>query len=92
MRKMGMLSAVLVLIAAFLGVKSLTAFGYGAGDIVAILVPMALLVALFFTGLTYVGLWSARRLNRASAPSKTEPPATGETPSDPASPGEPGRD
>ena len=66
MRKMGMFSAVLVLIAVFLGVKSLTAFGYDAWDIVVILAPMAVLVALFFTGVTYLGLWSVRRLNKAA--------------------------
>lgn len=67
-----MFSAVLVLIAVSLGVKSLTAFGYGAWDIVVILVPMAVLVALFFTGVTYLGFWSVRRLNETAETSKTE--------------------
>lgn len=66
MRAMGILSAVLVFIAVFVGVKSLTAFGYGSWDIVVILAPVAILVALFFTGVTYAGLWSVRWLNRAA--------------------------
>lgn len=81
-----MLSAVLVLIASFLGVKSLTAFGFGAWDIVVILAPMALLVALFFTGVTYVGVWSVRRLNRGAEPAspdnRPEPASTSESSGD----------
>jgi len=63
---MTMISALLVLFAVFVGVSSLSAFGYSAWEIVVILVPMAILVALFFTGVTYFGLWSVRRLNRAA--------------------------
>jgi len=65
-RIMTMISALLVLFAVFVGVSSLSAFGYSAWEIVVILVPMAILVALFFTGVTYFGLWSVRRLNRAA--------------------------
>lgn len=61
-----MVAAVLVLIAVFVGVKSLTAFGYGAREIFGLLGPTAILVALFFTGLTYGALWWVRRLNRGS--------------------------
>lgn len=77
MRIMGMISAVLVLIATFVAVKSLTAFGYGAREIFGILGPMAIVVALFFAGLTYGALWWVRRLNRAS--DQATPPARART-------------
>jgi len=62
---MGIIAAVFTLVAAFFGVSSLTAFGFGAWDIVVILVPMAIGVALFFWGVLRFGLWTARALNRA---------------------------
>jgi len=64
LRWMGMLSTLLVLIAVFFGISSLTAFGFGGWDIVVILVPMAVGVALFVWGVTRFGIWSARMLNR----------------------------
>lgn len=64
MRIMGMIAAVLVLVAAAIGIKSLTGFGYGSWQIVEILVPMAIGVTLFFAAVTYLaGRW-ARHLNR----------------------------
>ena len=69
MRVMGMISAVLVLIAVSIAIKSLTAFGFGSWQIVEILVPMGIGVAVFFAGVTYLGLWSVRRLNRSTADS-----------------------
>lgn len=65
MRWMGMISALLTLIAVFFGVSSLTAFGFGGWDILVILVPMAVGVTLFFWGVTCFGVWSARMLNRS---------------------------
>lgn len=67
-----MVATALVLIAVFVAVKSLTAFGYGAREIFGILWPMAILVALFFAGLTYTALWTVRRLNRGSQ--RPQPP------------------
>ncbi len=72
MRWMGMIAALFTLIAVFFGVSSLTAFGYGAWDIVVILVPVGIGVALFLTGLIYFGAWSARKLHERS-PSDDEP-------------------
>lgn len=69
MRWMGMLSALLVLIAVVVGVSSLTAFGFGGWDIVVILVPMAIGVALFVWGVTRFGVWTARMLNRSESDS-----------------------
>lgn len=66
MRWMGMIAALFTLIAVFFGISSLTAFGYGAWDILVILLPMGIGVALFFTGLTYFGAWTARKLNEKS--------------------------
>lgn len=71
-----MISAVFTIVAVSLGVVSLTTFGYGARDIVVILVPMGIGVAAFFTGLTYLGTWTARRLNRDHENKKDGPENT----------------
>ena len=73
MRWMGMIAALFTLIAAFFGVSSLTAFGFDAWDIVVILVPMAVGVALFFTGMTYFGVWTSRLLNRRAETGHEDP-------------------
>ena len=59
-----MAAALFTVAAVALGVASLGAFGYGAWDVVVILVPMAVGVALFVAAVTCFGLWSVRWLNR----------------------------
>lgn len=76
MRWLGMLSALLVLIAVFFGISSLTAFGFGGGDILVILIPMAIGVAVFVVAILRFGEWTAKLLNRDGDPPK--PPEHGD--------------
>lgn len=63
-----MVSAIFTLAAVFLGVTSLTAFGFDWWEIVKILVPVGLAVAFFSWLIFWLGRRSARWLNREDEP------------------------
>lgn len=60
-----MISAFFVLIAVFVGISSLTAMGLGGQEILRLIAPVGIGVALFFAGFTYFGYWAARRLRQS---------------------------
>jgi len=66
MRIMGLIAALLVLFAVFVGITSLAAFGFSAWEIVSLLAPVAAGVVLFVAGVMYLALLWVRRLNRAA--------------------------
>lgn len=73
MRVAGIISSVLVLIAASLGIYSLSAsFGYQAGEIVGLLWPVAVGVVVLATVLLAIGRWSANMLNRRTEAEGTD--------------------
>ena len=88
MRIMGLIAALLVLFAVFVGITSLAAFGFSAWEIVSLLAPVAAGVVLFVAGVMYLALLWVRRLesppggSRAGTAAKrgpaTGPPGAGE--------------
>lgn len=64
MRVMGSIAALFTLAAVALGLMSLVGFGFELWEIVRLLAPVAVGVALFSYLVMLLGKWSARWLNR----------------------------
>lgn len=64
MRQLGLVATVFTLVAVFVGVMTLSAFGFSWWEVVKILVPMGLGVAAVSWLIFFLGVRSARWLNR----------------------------
>lgn len=72
MRRAGIISTILVLIAVSLGIYSLSDhFGLSASGILALIAPVAVGVIVLTVGLVFFGFWSVKKLNQTSEPTSS---------------------